>query len=598
MKRKQSDVEEQQSVDTPASRRSTRARATATPTASADTAAVPTESARGKGADIAGTPITPSRKRNASQKEHVATPASTSKSRQQPATPVVKDSAACTPRQLKKNKVLFVNAEGNTASSPSVIRNADRSAKRKSVRALVEPTDDDVWDGGDKLAQEIWEEAMEDDNGERDGDDEAVDTMQTTSLAPNENMPPQLGDVDITTTTPAKRKERLRAPRSRRSPTPEGNLPPHERYFFQNRPGPVQTSNNTLRGMNLLTHEEYFDLTGKHVDNHEEGRKFLFELHERSYAQWDFELSENFSVCLYGYGSKRTLVRKFATWLYQRDTFKPPSIVIVNGYRLGTSIRGIFATIVEAIYGAENMPSKLGTQPSEVLEVIRAAMQDPALRKPITVMINSVDAPPLRRSVHQSLLARLAHIPSIRLLVTADTPNFPLLWDVSLREQFNFVYHDCTTFEPFTEEVNVVDEVNSLLGRKTRRVGGKDGIGFVLKSLPENTRKLYRLILTEILTLIGEQQGLSDEEEGEPGAARRNQIMGEEDKAFVSWRVMYIKAMEEFISSSEMMFRTQLKEFIDHQMVISKTDASGLETLGVPLSREEMEAVLEESMMD
>jgi origin recognition complex subunit 2 len=47
-----------------------------------------------------------------------------------------------------------------------------------------------------------------------------------------------------------------------------------------------------------------------------------------------------------------------------------------------------------------------------------------------------------------------------------------------------------------------------------------------------------------------------------------------------------------------MMFRTLLKEFHDHQMITSRMDASGAEILGAPLSREEMEGVLEGLVMN
>jgi origin recognition complex subunit 2 len=183
------------------------------------------------------------------------------------------------------------------------------------------------------------------------------------------------------------------------------------------------------------------------------------------------------------------------------------------------------------------------------------------------------------------------------MLVTADTPNFLLLWDVTLRDEFNFVFHDCTTFAPYDVELDVVGEVHQLFGRKARRVGGRQGVGFVLKSLPENTRKLYRLLITEILTILGDQDGSDDEDGGaDPSQAERGNS-GKSSDAAIEWQTLFNKAAEEFISSSEMMFRTQLKEFYDHQMITSKTDPSGAEMLGVPLSREEMEGVLEELVL-
>ncbi|KAL1958987.1 hypothetical protein VTO42DRAFT_3228 [Malbranchea cinnamomea] len=485
-----------------------------------------------------------------------------------------------------KSKVLF-----ETPTKTSGLRNetpsrkkaaADRSAKRKSARILLSPTEDDIWDGGQRLAQEI---LGLDDNGDAgavsDGADGADDEAAPVSSRAN--------DVDATP-----RRGRPKGSKSRRSPTPEGDLPPHEKYFFQNRPGTVQTSNNTLRKLSLLTHEEYFEQLGKYVDPHAEEKEYLLELHQRSFPQWHFELSESFNVCLYGYGSKRELVFRFADWLYEQHP--EPTIVVVNGYAPNITMRSIITTISEAALGSD-APSKLGTQPTEMLDSLQSALNANPPSRPILLLVHSIDALPLRRQSHQSFLARLASLPHVNLLATADMPNFTLLWDVSLRDKFNFIFHDCTTFAPYDVELDVVDEVHSLFGRKTRRVGGKQGIGFVLKSLPENTRKLYRLLITEILTLLGDQHSSDDDDDAEEHKGRA-EASKRRQNATIEWRTLFNKAAEEFISSSEMMFRAQLKEFYDHQMIISRTDPSGAEMLGVPLSREEMEGVLEDLVLD
>lgn len=462
--------------------------------------------------------------------------------------------------------------------TPSKLKNADRSAKRKSVRLLLEPDEDD-WDGGNKLAQEIWdgEGSQEESDGanaqqEKDGENGLLDEPESAAKTP-------------------KRGGRPKGAKNIRSPTPEGDIPPHERYFFQNRPGPVHTSNNTLGKFTLLAHEEYFDKLEGYSDPHQEEKDFLLELHKRSFPQWNFEFSEEFNICLYGFGSKRKLVEQFADWLYSRHP-SPPTIVVVNGYTTNITLRSILATIVGAILGPDT-PTKLGSQPVEVLQYLQSILESDPPTTPITVLVNSIDAPPLRRAQTQSLLARLAALPSINMLVTADTPNFPLMWDVSLRDQFNFVFHDCTTHSHFDAELDVVDDVTRLLGRKGQRVNGKEGVGFVLKSLTANARNLYRVLVTEVLSVLGDQPMGEDEED----AARQHES-GPGEKEGVEYRTLYQKAVEEFICPSESTFRILLKEFHDHQMITTRVDPSGTEFLGVPLGREDMEGILSELVMD
>ncbi|KAL4817119.1 origin recognition complex subunit 2-domain-containing protein [Aspergillus spinulosporus] len=495
----------------------------------------------------------------------------------------LKASGLRTPSNRSKAKALFSTSTNDKgASTPTKVR-ANRSAKKKSAQLLLDQVED-TWDGGDQLAEEIL--ADEDAQATTDRQRNAVvDTVEADAFEPKQDK------IEKTQPAPKRRAGRPKGAKNKRSPTPEGDLPPHERYFFQNRAGPPRTSNNNLNKVNLLTHEEYFNKHANYQDPCERETAFLNDVHRRSFPQWNFEFSQGFNICLYGYGSKRRLTQSFADWLYRRNSSTPPSVVIVNGHTPDLSIRSIFATIVIAVLGSD-IPSKMGAQPVEVLEFLQSALRSRPDQEPITVFINSIDAPSLRRATNQALLARLAAMPKIHLLVTADTPNFLLMWDISLRDQFNFVFHDCTTFTPFDAEFDVVEEVHNLLGRKGRRVGGKEGVEFVLKSLPENAQNLYRVLLTELLSMMDEDLNGEDDMDNGDGAVDRPR-----DETGIEFRALYQKASEEFIASSEMMFRTLLKEFHDHQMITSRMDASGMEILSVPLSRNEMEGVLEDLVL-
>lgn len=339
-----------------------------------------------------------------------------------------------------------------------------------------------------------------------------------------------------------------------------------------------------------------------------------------------FELEQGFNLCLYGYGSKRDLAMSFAEHLYH-NAEKTPKILVVNGYTPGLTIRDVLNTVA-----AQMLPKsiKLPGQPAAILDLIFEGLSERPSTQ-LTLIIHSIDHPNLRKS--QSILARLASHSSISLLATCDTPNFALLWDISLTRQFRLLYHDATTFEPYTAELDVVEEVNTLLGRSGRRLGGKDGVGYVLKSLPENARNLFRILVAEQLAqadIEGDAAataaasatpfdeidsddvlGASDEEaalqatpsrrargKGRPAKAKKAQVAKPIANAAVAegveYRTLYHKAVEEFVCSSEVNFRTLLKEFHDHQMVESRKDAMGTERLSVPFGREELEGMLEE----
>lgn len=106
--------------------------------------------------------------------------------------------------------------------------------------------------------------------------------------------------------------------------------------------------------------------------------------------------------------------------------------------------------------------------------------------------------------------------------------------------------------------MDVISEVHELLGRMGKRAGGKEGVAFVLRSLPENARKLFGLIVGEVLVAFEEGGGSAGE-------------FGGGESPGVEYRMLYNKAVEEFICSSEMAFRTLLKEYVLFQVISSAT---------------------------
>lgn len=452
------------------------------------------------------------------------------------------------------------------------------------------------------------------------------DVADTIELAAN-----ALAVAEQDPETPSKRgRGRPKGAKNKRTPTPEGDIPPEERYFFQTRQGPANAqpvSTNSFAALGLLSHEDYLAEMREYKNPHDLEMKYLLKMHARAFPQWQFELSMGYTICLYGWGSKRTLVTDFAEYLCRqasRAEEPHPKIVVINGYARKLNIRYILNTIATILQASDEIdeenlvPVRLVGQPQDILDTLLShlsASEGP----PIYVMINSLDHPssPLRTPQLQSLLSRLSSHPRIHTLMTCDTPTFNLLFPSSIRDSYNLVFHDTTTFAPYDAETNVVDDVNELLGRKGRRVGGSQGISFVLKSLPENARNLYRLLLSEILTILhdDDENGAGADADAEdefidpellstPGAPRRRthtrtrtRAPTQAEDVGIEYRALYQKASEEFICSSDMNFRFLLKEFHDHQMLASARDAAGVEMLSVPLRRDEMESVLEELVL-
>lgn len=527
-----------------------------------------------------------------------------------------------TPKSLRK--VLFstpvkagedvVVDQASAKESPlTAARNADRSARRKSAKRLFEPQDQDDSDQVDDTAGLEDALAREILDSEADSDQELVE---------DDNVTPDPGTPSKTGRPRGRPKGKKRIP----SPTPQ-DMPPHELYFFQNRPGGVKTSTNTLPANSLLNHDDYFAQMNAYKDTHDADRDFLADLHRNSFDQWLFELDQGFNICLYGYGSKRELLLDFADHLIESSETKP-LVLVINGYSPSITIRDVLTTIAKHALPA-SVANKLPLQPQALLDALLVALTSSPPSTPLYLLAHSLDAPPFRKPLFQTTLSRLAAHPSISLIASADTPTFPLLWDISQRTALRFLHHDTTTFAPYTAEFDPVEEVNILLNRSGRRMGGKDGVAYVLRSLPENARNLFRILVAEQLALAdsdaislspthdpddilghsGDEMDIdtripspslntSKPRRGRPPkrkplppptpTARTSTFIG------VEYRTLYHKAVEEFVCSSEMSFRTLLKEFHDHDMIVSSKDALGTERLGVPFGREELEEMLEE----
>ncbi|KAF2262020.1 ORC2-domain-containing protein [Lojkania enalia] len=492
-------------------------------------------------------------------------------------------------------KLLFATPSKSTKDetpngTPTIVRNADRSARRKSNRKLLERTINGVESDDDVLDEDILAEQIL--SGDEDED---------TQAEAEENQPEDTPLLDTPSKRGRGRPKGSRKPQKQRSPSPSQDLPPHEEYFWQNRPGGTKTSNNTLSSQTLLDHDEFFQAMQSYTDCHESEMEFLLELHGRAYDQWIFELEEGFNICLYGYGSKRTITERFTAHLYEhltnqtpyKGSKKTPKIVVINAYNPGTALKEVLLTIASVTIPAN---LKLPNQPPALMLYLLDYLTENPPSRPVPIILNSIDSLYLRKPPAPVILASLAAHPSINLICTADTPNFPLLWDVGLRSQFKFLFHDATTFAPYDAEIDVVESVNELLGRSGRRVGGRDGVGFVLRSLPENARSLFRILVTEQLAIMDEDGGQTNQDDVTATPQSKNtakRIVSEYTQG-VEYRVLYHKAVEEFVCSSEVGFRTLLKEFHDHQMIESRKDALGTERLWVPFRQEELEGLVED----
>lgn len=440
--------------------------------------------------------------------------------------PLKRAAPARTPRRDNPNNSNSVRFAENAISPPPVVTNADRSARKKSARQIV--------------ARVVAGDSSEDE------EDELVRRIYADSEDEDDEDGPLPEAVDEAGAKKGKSRGRKRKPKEPEPPPPiEG----FESYFGQNKKARQITSNSTLASLPPLDHGRYFQLIREHVPDHVEDRLYLAELHKKSFDQWQFELSQGFNILLYGYGSKRKLLMEFAKQIYTN----PSSLVVINGYVPTLTVKDILSSIANAILG-QGHNVKLGSNPNEMLDNVIAILDSDEVSK-LTLIIHNLDGESIRGERSQVLIARLCAHRKISLVATIDHLRAPLLWDAARASQYNFLWHDATTFAPYAVESSI-DESLALIGG-SKRAGGTKGAKHVLSSLNMNARSLFRVLISHQLEAM-----MDDPMAGQGGA---NEEWG------IEYRVFYQKAVEEFLCSNDMAFKTLLKEYVSPYLLISYT---------------------------
>lgn len=405
----------------------------------------------------------------------------------------------------------------------------------------------DGYEEEEELEREIYSEDEEEgdvDRGEdRDGDEEGEDEEE--EMADDGLLEEDNGARMAQAKAPARRGKVVRK-RAIKEKSPEvelNTLPPHEAYFEQHRKrAPIST--NSISILAPLETSQLFTLLREHKD-HEEEKEYLLSHYQTQFPQWLFELDQGFNLCLYGYGSKRTLLLKFLDELYKRHPTR--KIIVVNGHVATLTIKDLLQQLLTALLGPTHS-IKVSPNPLDTVSMISSLLsqeETPAL----TLAIHNLDGENLRSEKAQTVLSTLASCKKVSLIASIDHLRAPLLWDSARASALNLAFHEATTFQPYTLESSLTSSLE--LGR-SGRTGGTKGVKYVLASLPTNAKELYRILISGQLEAIVEDE----EAGGGRGVGEANERYG------VDYRVLYQKAAEEFICSNDVAFRSLLKEYV------------------------------------
>jgi len=154
------------------------------------------------------------------------------------------------------------------------------------------------------------------------------------------------------------------------------------------------------------------------------------------------------------------------------------------------------------------------------------------------------------------LLSKLAQIDGIRILASIDHINAPSIWDQKKLSDFNWIWHDVTTFSSYTEETSfetsfLVQPSNELM---------LSSLVHVFRSLNPKAKSIFLMLANY-------------------------QLDNKDNANYVgmSYQDCYHKCREKFLVTSDLTLKAQLTEFKDHNLIKFKKGLDSSEHLYIPL---------------
>jgi len=320
-----------------------------------------------------------------------------------------------------------------------------------------------------------------------------------------------------------------------------------------------------------------------------DGASFQSCLHsfEEDFEQWSFLLRSGHSVLLYGLGSKKILMDRFADKTLRHDG----SFIKVDGYDekfdvsefldwISTTFfdkdNKISDTVQESHVGHFNENNKfrasavgLGPLPSRAANLARFAASQ--FENPLFILVYNIEGSGVANKVTQSTFASLAAFSDskIRLICSCDNVDVFSLWDVSMLSRYRWIYIKASTHERYINEVSNMESE-----KKSRTTGNSNektvkGIVNVLESLAKKHDDVMKT-----LAMIISEKSYNYTDIGVP------------------YKTFFDACIEQMLIKSDSELRDVLGELVDHKIVELRRDDAGTEYVGIPFSHENIEEIL------
>ena len=317
------------------------------------------------------------------------------------------------------------------------------------------------------------------------------------------------------------------------------------------------------------------------------------------------EMAEGFNLLLYGFGSKRRVLNRFATDYCSKAGY----VAIGNGFQPDFTLKDLLTSIenVPGICSLEVSSTTIESQAKRIYDFFAESTQ----RRHLYIIVHNIDAAPLRSVKAKSCLSLLALNPRIHIAASIDHINAPLLWtssEVSARKQevpmsgsvpsrgFAWLWHDLTTLASYDFELAYADR-SSISGAHGGGARRKNDVSAQYAAAMTETAALHILASVtqkaqKLFVLMGTKQLQSIEDAGDSASSDLQEFA-------IGYDFLFTTARDNFIASNDTALRSLLGEFRDHSLVVAGQAASGGgEVLWIPLRKERLSNVIRSLQAD
>lgn len=288
------------------------------------------------------------------------------------------------------------------------------------------------------------------------------------------------------------------------------------------------------------------------------------------HAFWIGLLLQGFHLLFHGYGSKQNILQHI---LRDAPAIRAQyRVVVLDGNHPELCVDRVLDVLAHGL-----QLSLTGTRKADrVLSLVNAlaAPPSPSNRRLLLLIVN-IEALMARHEALQLLVCRLANLAGRRvaLVATMDHIQASFAWASSLLDQSRWIFQELVTFIPFAGELYGLEAaLKGVASPAANSLSLQLAAAYtVLANLTLSSRKIYGLFLRQALASLSKSLPTLALPSNSQQQQRLQKVQQLQPDIGLSFHQFFLLARDQFLASSETSFRTQIREFLDHKLLLIKT---------------------------